>query len=574
VWSFTTLRGDVFDIGSKSESFDSATSAAANGWEAYPDNNGDSVIDGTTFGFSNTNTAGGTAAGEIGGDYFGLEGNYTMHDFLNYYADTDLGLVLTDKDKISASGVLKMVFEDADDLASAFIGHFNTKRVGPRNVVDGSARPYQRYEHPGMGIHMRFGSGVGKTLIAFVIWDDAHSEDGTVWQSGLVGQVIYWDYTYDPETKILSVNFDWGTGQWHIPMDVGRYSITVNAFGAMCRSGDATTGYNSGVLRPGDDIFYDDVSYTGLTIDQARWPSPARNTAGVLPDVVLSWKPGIGAVSHDVYFGTSKASVAVGDRTWPQYRGNQTETTYDPPETLILGQTYYWRIDEVNGPATVKGAPFSFTVDTGVASNPVPADKAVATIDTLLSWKAGFQSVSHNVYFGTDETAVADATTTSPEFAGNQPGTVFDPGTLSAATRYYWRIDEVGATDVLPELVGPDGAIKGDVWTFVTGGYDLLKVDFGKPARGQPWPPDTILNLQTVKDGYIGWGDPRWWDLYMHDWAPYPDIGGTGVNAALSTAYDGEGGLKVYNMCMGGKAGDTEPSGPVVGDPIANSWFY
>lgn len=64
---------------------------------------------------------------------------------------------------------------------------------------------------------------------------------------------------------------------------------------------------------------------------------------------VLSWTPGMYAVSHDVYFGTDPNAVRDANNTnlWPEFKGNQTLTTYDPGP-LELGQTYYWRIDEVN----------------------------------------------------------------------------------------------------------------------------------------------------------------------------------------------------------------------------------
>jgi hypothetical protein len=62
-------------------------------------------------------------------------------------------------------------------------------------------------------------------------------------------------------------------------------------------------------------------------------------------------------------------------------------------------------------------------------------------------------TISHDVYFGTDSTP--DET----EFQGNQPGTTFDPGRLNQTTTYYWRIDEVNDASVVTT---------GDVWSFTT----------------------------------------------------------------------------------------------------------
>ncbi|NLE60048.1 MAG: hypothetical protein GX616_16980, partial [Planctomycetes bacterium] len=69
--------------------------------------------------------------------------------------------------------------------------------------------------------------------------------------------------------------------------------------------------------------------------------------------------------------------------------------------------------------------------------------------NTNLSWTAGAGATSHKVYFGT----------TSPgTFRTETAGTVFDPGSLLAATTYFWRIDEVNDF----------GTTTGDVWEFTT----------------------------------------------------------------------------------------------------------
>jgi hypothetical protein len=83
-------------------------------------------------------------------------------------------------------------------------------------------------------------------------------------------------------------------------------------------------------------------------------------------DSVLSWTPGPFAATHNVYFGTSFDDVNSAGTTSPVLVGSgQAGSTYDPGR-LELGQTYFWRIDEVNAPpsATVfKGEVWSFTVE-------------------------------------------------------------------------------------------------------------------------------------------------------------------------------------------------------------------
>jgi len=59
---------------------------------------------------------------------------------------------------------------------------------------------------------------------------------------------------------------------------------------------------------------------------------------------------------------------------------DQDANTYAPPEALAYGQTYFWRIDEVNAPpdATIhKGDVWQFTTETAVYA--IPGDKITAT---------------------------------------------------------------------------------------------------------------------------------------------------------------------------------------------------
>ncbi|MHC4124099.1 MAG: heparinase II/III domain-containing protein, partial [Planctomycetota bacterium] len=78
--------------------------------------------------------------------------------------------------------------------------------------------------------------------------------------------------------------------------------------------------------------------YWDLYVPQATAPSPADDATGVSTSATLSWDAGYKATYYKVYFGTSSS---------PPYIDEQVETTYSP--TLQSGQTYYWRIDAVNG---------------------------------------------------------------------------------------------------------------------------------------------------------------------------------------------------------------------------------
>ena len=177
---------------------------------------------------------------------------------------------------------------------------------------------------------------------------------------------------------------------------------------------------------------------------QASNPNPADGATEVNTTADLIWTAGSRAPSHDVYFGTNPAPGP------GEFQRNQTETTFDPGP-MAPSTTYYWRIDEV-GPYGSKttGTVWSFTTMGLEASNPHPADGATdIDINADLSWTAGADATSHDVYFGTSS---------PPPFIRNQILATFDPGTMVKGTTYFWRVDEVN----------PWGTTTGTVWSFTT----------------------------------------------------------------------------------------------------------
>ncbi len=104
----------------------------------------------------------------------------------------------------------------------------------------------------------------------------------------------------------------------------------------------------------------------------AKNPTPDDEAIDIPQDSELSWSAGDYAAEHDVYLGTSFEDVNNATTTDAAYMGRQAETVY-APEALTLGETYFWRIDEVNAApdSTVfKGNVWSFDVEP--VSYPVP----------------------------------------------------------------------------------------------------------------------------------------------------------------------------------------------------------
>ncbi|UCD53245.1 MAG: hypothetical protein JSW27_11485, partial [Phycisphaerales bacterium] len=105
----------------------------------------------------------------------------------------------------------------------------------------------------------------------------------------------------------------------------------------------------------------------GAISGKAGNPDPGDGGDFVLRDAELSWNAGPFAVTHDVYFGTDFDDVnEAGPDSGLRVVEGTTDSSYDPPELLDWGTTYYWRVDEVNDAdpnSPWKGTTWSFTVE-------------------------------------------------------------------------------------------------------------------------------------------------------------------------------------------------------------------
>ena len=246
----------------------------------------------------------------------------------------------------------------------------------------------------------------------------------------------------------------------------------------------------------------------------ASWRGPRILAYNPLPEdgaeyldtwVSLSWTVGETAATHDVYFGTDFDGV--NDGLGDTFQGNQPADFlivgfpgFSFPEGLPPGNTYYWRVDEVEADGATKheGFVWSFTIPSKKAYDPFPADGArhVFPDDTTLSWTRGLNAKLHTAYFSDNFDEVDSGA------AGMPRGTAdYSPGTLASDTVYYWRVDEF------------DGMAthKGDVWSFRT----LPDIPITDPSLVGWWKLDA--DSGTVAIDWSGHGnhgtlqgDPQW----------------------------------------------------------------
>jgi len=211
-------------------------------------------------------------------------------------------------------------------------------------------------------------------------------------------------------------------------------------------------------------------------------PDPADGALHPNTWANLGWSAGDFAVSHDVYLGDNFDDVNNG--TEDTFRVNQGGTSlivglvgFPCPDGLVPGTTYYWRIDEVNDAdpnSPWKGDVWSFSIPPKTAYYPDPADRAeYVDLNAELSWKAGYETKLHTIYFSENFDDVNDGIGGVPRGT-----TTYTPGPLELAGTYYWRVDEFDGFN----------NYEGKVWSFTTVG-----------TIGNPNPPDGAVNVNPVQ---------------------------------------------------------------------------
>ncbi|MHC4595479.1 MAG: discoidin domain-containing protein [Planctomycetota bacterium] len=179
----------------------------------------------------------------------------------------------------------------------------------------------------------------------------------------------------------------------------------------------------------------------------AREPHPASGAVGVPPDVILSFRAGREAATHDVYVSTDEQAVIDGTAA--------VTTTTEPslgPLSLDLGKTYFWRVEEVNEaeiPTTWQGSLWSFTtndhivVDDFESYNDLdPNDPDSKRIFNV--WIDGYGVATNGAIVGHEnppfyeQTIVYSGKQSMPFFYNNTGGAVYSEAELTLSPAQNW----------------------------------------------------------------------------------------------------------------------------------------
>ena len=173
----------------------------------------------------------------------------------------------------------------------------------------------------------------------------------------------------------VAVTFDPGAANGAVFYINGVETDRMTASAIAAGSGPAEIGHNQWgqffVGQIDDAAVFDhiltaeeiqDIMSGFASAELAGSPKPEDDQDDVLRDTVLSWTPGAYAATHNVYVGATFEDVNTA--TVPTAPG-LTASSYEAGR-LDFGQTYFWRVDEVNGTpdkTVFKGQVWSFTVE-------------------------------------------------------------------------------------------------------------------------------------------------------------------------------------------------------------------
>ncbi len=295
----------------------------------------------------------------------------------------------------------------------------NTTDMGPGKTTDGSGlNASDQHSVEPADMWLSSATGPQPTWIQYEFDRTYILREMWVWNSNQVLESLFGLGAKDVTVEHSEDGVNWTSlGDFEFAQAHGSadytHDTTVDLAGAMAKYVRLTTNSNWGGLLPQYGL--SEVRFFHIPV-QAREPKPISGGKGVERDVVLDWRAGREAASHEVSFSSDKDAVING--TAPVDMA--TESRYEPG-LLDFGQTYYWKINEVNeaaSPSSWEGDLWSFsTIEYFV-------------IDDF----EGYDTGDNQIWFAWHDGLGYGTPGTEPYFAGNGTGAAVGDETTGSFT--------------------------------------------------------------------------------------------------------------------------------------------
>ena len=404
--------------------------------------------------------------------------------------------------------------------------------MGPQKTIDGSGmNASDQHGTTLTDMWLSGTAGAGGTWIQYA-FDKAYKlHQMWVWNSnqilesmlGFGAKAVTVEYSTDGANWTALGNFEFARAS-----AAPNYAAntTVDFKGVMAKYVKLTIKSNWGGVVPQYSL--SEVRFLFVPV-AARQPSPVSGATGVAPQVTLSWRPGREAVSHQVFIGTDPNNLA------------SAATVKDPSydADVNLGQTYYWKIVEVNeamNPAAWQGDVWSFSTvkffvidDFESYTNDMDAGKAI-----FQTWIDGYEVQANGSQVGYGQSPFAETTIiqggrqSMPVSYSNTGGATYSEAERTFDTPQDWT--KHGYKSLALSFYG-DPNNTGQMYLKINN----TKVPYGgkaediKRTQWQPWNVDlaaTGANLKNVTKLTIGIdGAGAAGKLYFDNIQLYPSVG-------------------------------------------------
>ena len=273
----------------------------------------------------------------------------------------------------------------------------------------------------------------------------------------------------------------------------------------------------------------------------ASHPNPADGQIDVSREVVLGWTPGEfapPASGHKVYLSENLNDVTggVGGVT-------QDANSYTPPQRLDFSTTYYWRVDEVNGPpdyTVYEGSLWSFTTEPFAYS----IENITATASSSDAAKGPENTVNGS---GLDDSGLLHGRQSESMWLSGAGGP--QPTWIQYEFDKVHKLHEMWVWNSNESLEPAIGLGFKDVTIeYSSNGTDYTTLgttaEFARAPGAADYEHNTTIDMGGVPAKYVrltansNWGgilnqyglsEVRFFHIPVHAKAPYPDLGATGV---------------------------------------------